>query len=698
MLEDVIQLHRAGRLDEAEQGYRALLAASPDDAEVLQLLGILRGQRGDLHEGLQLLRRAAERDPDNAACQHALGEMALREGDLDEAAAAYEKARRLNPNMASAHAGLGRIAIQRNDLAGAEEHFRVALRADENDVQALTGLGNIAARRGDSPRALQLLTQAAERAPDDPLIQTGYARALLDQGMLEFATRAVDNALAVNPDFPLALALRGELLLRRGDVAQALPIFLSLMTRGEQVAAARTGLGDVARIQGRFDDAIAEYDEALRTQPNHYAAAIGRAETLVQGGRMTQAVADLRRYIATHPDGSTVHIALANLLARTGRHDEALAVWEGAEARWPDDVEVKARHALALDGIGRSSEALALAEAAAASPRPAIAMLRARGALLAGDPAAAVQRLQRIDEGNFEGTPPQLARRRQRLLGLAFDALEQWPEAVQAMLAANRKDVALPNLPVLDAARLDALGQLAAGPALPEGGVAAPVLLCGLPGSGVEQIGALLGDQPGWFVRRDRLDGAPDFINAPFDAQLLQSLDAATLGLLARRYRRPLKRLDLPEGARVVDWIPLLDARVVPALVRALPGVRMVIVQREPEEMLLNWLGFGWMRGFAVPDVLSAARWLRLAATHLDAAADLLPALRVDPDALLDAKADPARAQLGDFLGADALAVGPLAHASRTSRSGLPTCFPDGHAARYRECLADAFAVLGSDA
>jgi len=47
--------------------------------------------------------------------------------------------------------------------------------------------------------------------------------------------------------------------------------------------------------------------------------------------------------------------------------------------------------------------ALAKAELAASSPRPAIAMLRARGALLAGDPAAAVQRLQRIDEFRSRG-------------------------------------------------------------------------------------------------------------------------------------------------------------------------------------------------------------------------------------------------------------------------------------------------------
>ncbi|HET7562524.1 MAG TPA: tetratricopeptide repeat protein [Rhodanobacteraceae bacterium] len=694
MLEDAIQLHRAGRLAEAEQGYRELLAASPDDAELLQLLGILRGQRGDLPEALQLVKRACALDPDNAARQYALGELHLREGALDEAAAAYDQARMLNPNLASAHSGLGQVALLRGDLAAGEEHFKVALRADENDVQAITGLGNIAGMRGDSERSLQWLTQAAELAPTDPLIQTSYAQAMLDQGMNDFAARAVDNALAVKPDYPLALAMRGELHLRKGETAEALAIFQALLARGEQVGAAHTGMGDIARLGGNLDAAIPEYDAALRVQPHLHPAAIRRADALARSGRVAQAIADLRRHIAAHPDGVRVYTALANLFAQGARHDDELAVWEAAEARWPDDVELKAQHALALDRAGRTREALDLAERAAASPRPAIAMLRARGALLAGDPAAAVQRLQRIDDSQFAGTPPNLPRRRQRLLGLAYDALEQWADAVQAFLAAPRKDLDLPNLPVLDEPDIAMLRQLAAEPALATAGDTPPVLLCGLPGSGVEQVATLLAEQPGCSVRRDRRGGAPDFVNAAFDGQLLQPLNQAALARLARGYRRALKRLDLPESTQVVDWVPLLDARVVPAVQRALPGVRLLLVQRDPDDELLNWLGFGWLQGFALSDPLAGARWLRLAATHLAAAAELLPSLRVDPDALLAPAGEAARAQLGAFLGIDPLVLGPAARASTTGRGGLPTSFANGHAAHYREALAEAFAVL----
>ena len=696
MLEDLIQLHQAGRFAEAEDGYRQLLAGDPDNAEALHLLGILRAQRGDLREAYELVQRASELAPENAASQHTLGEMYLSEGKLDEARQAYDRARQLNPNLASAHAGLGQVAFLRGDIDGAEAHFRVALRADENDVQALTGLGNVAQWRGDSARALQLLTQAAALAPGDALIQASYARAMLDEGMLDFAGRALDNALAAKPDYAPAQALRADLHVRKGDFAAARPMFESLLARGEQIAAAHTGQGDIARAKGLHDEAIAHYDQALRAQPDLHHAAIRRADSLARSGRAVQAIDDLRWYVAVHPDSAKAHIGLAQLLSQTARYDESIEVWSAAEARWPDNHDIRAQHALTLDQAGRSDEALAKAELAAASPRPALAMLRARGALLAGDPAAAVQRLQRIDDALLEGRPL-LARRRERLLGLAFDGLEQWSDAVDAFLRAQRMGpVRLPDLPSLDEGTESTLRQQGSEPELADARGLPPILLCGLPGSGVGQVAALLADQPGWFVRRERFEAMPDFISTPFDPRFALPLDQAALAVLARRYRRPLERAQVPEATQVVDWLPVLDARIVPVVRRALPGTRLVIVAREPQDMLVDWLAFGWSQGYSMPDALTGARWMRLASAHLDLAARMLPVFRADPDALLAKGGSASRRQLGEFLGLRDVAWGPLARGARRGRGGLPVSFTAGHAAHYREVLSEAFAALES--
>ncbi len=50
--------HQAGRLDEAERLYREVLRADPDQADALQLLGVLTAQRGNPLEAAQLIDRA----------------------------------------------------------------------------------------------------------------------------------------------------------------------------------------------------------------------------------------------------------------------------------------------------------------------------------------------------------------------------------------------------------------------------------------------------------------------------------------------------------------------------------------------------------------------------------------------------------------------------------------------------------------
>ncbi len=57
-LETAVRHHSAGRLDEAEQLYDAVLAALPDHADALHLRGILACQRGALDHAADLMVRA----------------------------------------------------------------------------------------------------------------------------------------------------------------------------------------------------------------------------------------------------------------------------------------------------------------------------------------------------------------------------------------------------------------------------------------------------------------------------------------------------------------------------------------------------------------------------------------------------------------------------------------------------------------
>ena len=695
MLDDIIELHRSGRLSEAEAGYRELLAANPDDPDVLHLLGILRAQCGDSAEGLALVQRAIEHDGERAVFQHTLGEMRLHAGDLDAAEAAYLRAKELNPNLTIAHTGLGQIAFLRGKPDEAESHFRIALRAEENDAQSLAGLGNIAFARGENEKASRHLTEAAKLAPNDALVQGSLANVMLAMNTPDFAIQAANNALALKPDYAMARQVLGNALLSKGDIERGRAAFETLLAQGTQLAAAHLGLGDIARLQERHDEAVAHYEQALQQQPDLHPAAIRRADSLARSGRVEQAIAGLREYAPAHPDAAYVKVTLASLLDQRDRHAEALPFWRDAAAMLPDNGNVQANYALALDRAGEYQAALQQAQRVPDDPpRPALVLMHARAALRDGNAEGVLRRLESLDEAQW-GESAQTLRRRWKLAGLAHDALHQWSEAARAFERAPREDAPpLPDLPPLDETLNAQLRERAGDSPLRDSRFEPPILLAGLPGSAVKRLAALLEDQPRLALRRDRFTSSPDFISAPFDERLLQPQEP-DLRLLQRRYARALQRARVREGARVIDWLPYLDARVLPALKRALPGLRIVLVRSDPHDALLNWLAFAGNRRLVMRDPMTAARWLKRALAHQRLAAELLPSCVIDDvEALIAHPEDEPARELAGFLGVDSLMPGSRTQATQTNRAGLPGAFPPGHARHYEQALSAAFREL----
>jgi len=135
------QLFIARRLEDAELLCRQILADAPQNADALNLLGVIALSGGRLAEAEELLRRAIDANPDSAEAHNNLGEALRRAGRLDEAASLLMRALALRPNYAQAarniaktiealdHPGLMRlgdafVAEQQYDAAG--ECFRRA--------------------------------------------------------------------------------------------------------------------------------------------------------------------------------------------------------------------------------------------------------------------------------------------------------------------------------------------------------------------------------------------------------------------------------------------------------------------------------------------------------------------------------------------------------------------------------------------
>ncbi|MGC3997505.1 MAG: multiheme c-type cytochrome [Anaeromyxobacter sp.] len=133
---------------------------------------------------------------------------------------------------------------------------------------------------------------------------------------------------------------------------------------------ARTNLGTFYARLGRFGEAAAEFDAAIRLDPAFVPAYVNSADAFRAQGLEDDALRRLEAGLAAAPRSAALHHALG--LAQARRRDEvaALAALARAAALEPGNARYAYVHAIALSSFGRTSQAIeALERAATRWPR-----------------------------------------------------------------------------------------------------------------------------------------------------------------------------------------------------------------------------------------------------------------------------------------------------------------------------------------
>jgi protein O-GlcNAc transferase len=132
--------HKAGRLVEAEKIYRQILAAQPNHADALHLLGVVAGQAGQLDEAVTLIRQAIAVCATNAAYYGSLGNALQDRWQPDDAIGAFRTAIRLRPTFAEAYNNLGNVLRDTGQLEEAIASVREAIRLSPEKTAAHSNL------------------------------------------------------------------------------------------------------------------------------------------------------------------------------------------------------------------------------------------------------------------------------------------------------------------------------------------------------------------------------------------------------------------------------------------------------------------------------------------------------------------------------------------------------------------------------
>jgi tetratricopeptide (TPR) repeat protein len=261
--------HRAGRLQAAEQVYRQILAAQPDQPDALHFLGVVCSQTGRHEIAVEYMERAIACQGNDSSLHNNLGEAYRAWRRPPQAAAHFRRALELNPDFAEAHYNLGNALKDQGYLEEAVACYRRAVELRPGYAKAHNNLGNALRDQGNLPEALDCYRRALDLKPDFAEAHANLGCAWEETGDLTRAEESFRAALRHDPHCAFAHLKLAELLggrLPATDLAEQRRLLAENALPEADRMFLHFGLGRVLDAQGMYAEAAAHLEQANALQ------------------------------------------------------------------------------------------------------------------------------------------------------------------------------------------------------------------------------------------------------------------------------------------------------------------------------------------------------------------------------------------------------------------------------------------------
>ncbi|HUJ03972.1 MAG TPA: tetratricopeptide repeat protein [Rhizomicrobium sp.] len=418
-----------------EAALNRILAEDPENADALQLLGLIRRRQGAEAEAEQLYRRSLASRPDQPHVHHNLGNLYRTQRRYDEAIAEQREAIRLKSNYAEAWFDLGMAQTEKGEYDEAEKSLRRALHIVPNFLAARQALGATLNDMGRARDAETLMRQTLAMNPRNPrdtaILEHNLAISLKLQDRYDDALKLFDSAQARVPDLPLADYNRANTLQQMGRLEEALFCYRRALAGDPLDMLAHRDMNHLLYRLGRDEDFLRSYDDVMALYPDVDALPLAKADFLFMKEDFAAAGEYYERAARLAPGSVKPHDGLGMVLARAGDFEAAIARHEMALRLEPQNAHALRNFAETLIRAGDAKKALEAAEKARAiepNHQAAIAIWSV-AAELAGDPRAGELNDFENFVQVFELEPP-----------AGFDSMEHFNADLNAYLDALHRD------------------------------------------------------------------------------------------------------------------------------------------------------------------------------------------------------------------------------------------------------------------
>ncbi len=147
----------------------------------------------------------------------------------------------------------------------------------------------------------------------------------------------------------------GNALLRKGRTSEAIDQFTEALRINPDYAEAHNNLGNALLVTGRTSAAIEQCKEALRIDPTYAHAHNNLGNALAQTGRASEAIDHYKQTLRMNPNSADAHSNLGAALALMGRISEAIEELKAAVRINPNNIDAR-NNLIYVEGLQKSNQ------------------------------------------------------------------------------------------------------------------------------------------------------------------------------------------------------------------------------------------------------------------------------------------------------------------------------------------------------
>jgi tetratricopeptide (TPR) repeat protein len=380
-LQKGVEAHKAGKVQEADRYYTAILKANPNHPDANHNMGVLAVGIGKVETALPFFKTALDTNPNIDQFWISYIDALIKLDRLDEAKAVFDQAK----NKGAKGNGFDEIEKQLGSSTSNNSNNQEPSQAELQNLVNLYSKGQVkqvlteaselllkfpssvdlynitgAANQGLSKleEAIQAYNKALSIDPDNATACNNKGSALKEQGKLEEAIDAYNKAIFIKPDYAEAHNNMGNALQEQGKLEQAIDAYNKAIFIKPDYAEAYNNMGIALKEQGKLEEAIDAYNNAIFIKPDYADACYNMGNALQEQGKLEEAIEAFNKAISIKADYAEAYYNMGIALKEQGKLEEAIDAYNKAIFIKPDYAEAYNNMGNALQEQGKLEEAI----------------------------------------------------------------------------------------------------------------------------------------------------------------------------------------------------------------------------------------------------------------------------------------------------------------------------------------------------